>query len=476
MTRRAHAAIALVGGLALTVIYAVVARWALDADRLAGVLGLTTRQYHRVLAYPGGVLAFVGCLASYRYLLWPALTLLWPHARWPDPRAWYRRPWVYVVVVALVAWWLPLWRPGQTWRGLVQGVVRGWVVVAGVTVLYAMAVRRARPTGARTGWVNLGLSCLVVLYGCAGVESYFRLNLHTDGLGRDTLGTIHWFRVYVKWNHVPTGAKTHKFRDRPFTKTKPPGTLRIALIGDSVVFAQGVRRAQDRVGNRLERLLATQHHPVEVYNIAQCGNHLCSAIEWLNTVAVPYRCDLVVLMHNLNDIECVADQPDVDLPEPGPVWRWVLGRSFALSHLYHRTLLTRGFRTSYVDWLVEHYGDARLWDEYRKRLRAFFTLCWRRRLPAVFVQVPILPAVKDYPVGLLRIHRRLADVVREMHVPAMDLLTVFDAMDPLGLVVSPADRHPNERAHRLMADYLADRLRPLLPEARRLAEMHGKHR
>ena len=474
MTRRTEQRVGLLGWAVLTVGYAGVVLALLSAESLAAGLGLGTRQYDRVLAYPAGVLTFVWALISYRYFLWPTLVALWPGGPWPVASGWYRRPWFYVLVAALVVWWPPMWQPGKTWRELVDSVLRLWVVVGGVTLAYIAWVRRS-PGRVGGRWaVNLALSCLVVVWAAGAVESYFRLDLHTDGLGRDSLGTINWFRVYVKWNHVPAGGKVHKFRDREFANTKPPGTLRIAMIGDSIVFAQGVRRVEDRVGNRLERLLTTPDHPVEVYNIAQCGNHLVSAIEWLTTVAVPYRCDVVVLMHSLNDIECVADQPSVIVPEPGPVWRWALGQSFALSHLYHRVALARGFRTDYVGWLVDRYADPTIWAEYRKRLRAFFVLCYKHRVPAMFVQVPILPAVDDYPVGLIRVHRKLIGVVRDVDVPALDLLNLFAGMDPRDLVVSAADRHPNERANHLMAGYLARKLRPLLPEVRAVATRRSR--
>ena len=59
---------------------------------------------------------------------------------------------------------------------------------------------------------------------------------------------------------------------------------------------------------------------------------------------------------------------------------------------------------------------------------------------------------KDYPYIL--IHNLLAEIGKSDGFPVIDLLSVFKAKKTSQFWVHPIDHHPNEKAHKMIADYL----------------------
>ncbi|HZE88429.1 MAG TPA: hypothetical protein VE404_02715 [Verrucomicrobiae bacterium] len=80
---------------------------------------------------------------------------------------------------------------------------------------------------------------------------------------------------------------------------------------------------------------------------------------------------------------------------------------------------------------------------------------------ALFVH-PILYRLDDqYPFA--GIHAKVLAAARASGIEGFDLFDAFRGRDGMSLWVHPSDQHPNEEAHRIAAEFAADRLRPLLP-------------
>lgn len=93
------------------------------------------------------------------------------------------------------------------------------------------------------------------------------------------------------------------FRGPAWSRAASPGTLRIALIGDSHAFGFGVDFA-DTVGEVAAALLRERlGRPVEVLNFAVNGYNAQQQLAVLRSFALGFRPDLVVLMPCNNDDE-----------------------------------------------------------------------------------------------------------------------------------------------------------------------------
>jgi lysophospholipase L1-like esterase len=91
------------------------------------------------------------------------------------------------------------------------------------------------------------------------------------------------------------------FRDYEFQKTKPPGTVRIAVLGDS--FTEGLGEAQaDSIPKQLEESLNKKGIKAEVWNCGVRGGSPAVYLLWLKTL-VDYNLDVVVLNLFDNDMD-----------------------------------------------------------------------------------------------------------------------------------------------------------------------------
>lgn len=134
------------------------------------------------------------------------------------------------------------------------------------------------------------------------------------------------FRIPVQYSSIG-------LRDREYSRQRAPGTLRIALLGDSFVEALQVP-VDSMLSRHLERRLR-EHDPrvIEVMNFGVAGYGSCQQLLLLEERVLDYAPDLVVAVHYHNDLddneafaECRLDaHGDLQLrPEAsvGSVARW----------------------------------------------------------------------------------------------------------------------------------------------------------
>lgn len=111
----------------------------------------------------------------------------------------------------------------------------------------------------------------------------------------------------------PGRANRLGYRDRDHALTKPPGTYRIAVIGDSVAAGWGVEQTADLFAPRLERLLNGgrgeggggagdgEAQRFEVLNFAVTGYNTAQQVETLASRGLAFDPDLVIVAYCLND-------------------------------------------------------------------------------------------------------------------------------------------------------------------------------
>ena len=166
---------------------------------------------------------------------------------------------------------------------------------------------------------------------------------------------------------------SHGLRDREHAVEKPPGTLRIAVLGDS--FAEAVQvPAQETFWATLERELAACEalggRPVEVLNFGVSGYGTAQALLTLRDRVLAYRPDLVILaFFPGNDVVENSRALDADPLRPYFVLqdgRLSLDAEFREGSEYR-------WRTSVpgqaVAWIVQHsrlsQASVKAWDLVR---------------------------------------------------------------------------------------------------------------
>ena len=171
-------------------------------------------------------------------------------------------------------------------------------------------------------------------------------------------------------------------------------------------------------------------------------------------LAKGYQADQVVLVYCLNDIgDLLPPQADAtarvlaELDDSG----WLLRSSYMLNLWYHHYKALRDpYLGNYCSFVREAYSGA-VWEQQKERLKVFRDLVQARGGHLAVVTFPLLNALgPNYEYRF--IHDKLDQAWRELDVPQLDLLPVYEGLAPIQVTVNRFDAHPNERANQLAAE------------------------
>jgi hypothetical protein len=116
-------------------------------------------------------------------------------------------------------------------------------------------------------------------------------------------------------------------------------------------------------------------------------------------------------------------------------------------------------------WYRESYGEPNLegWRRTQARIQGM-----QSRLRATGGQflVALWPVLNNLGGGypLRRVHETVGDFCHEAGIAWLDLLPVLEGHSSVALWVHPVDTHPNQHAHRLVANELALAVRRLIKD------------
>jgi lysophospholipase L1-like esterase len=283
-------------------------------------------------------------------------------------------------------------------------------------------------------------------------------------------------REYVLKSNLQT---THKgaswttnalgLRDRPYPEARPPGTRRVALIGDSIAAGWGVddglgfEPAVERIWN--DRSIRAGGPAIEVLNFAVPGHAPGQRWEHFRRVGWSTSPDLVIFEGTLADLGW--DERRL---------RSLLARGVGFdAPVYQQTLIDGGITPS--DDLKARLRPLRaaiLAGVYRRVV----TDCRTHGVPAVWVLLPrVGKPVNPEDRGTLISLARSAGFDR-----VVDLTDTFDGRPAASLAIAPDDFHPNVAGHALLAQRLDTELsafvssttRPSRPEVEGTSLAHGR--
>lgn len=264
------------------------------------------------------------------------------------------------------------------------------------------------------------------------------------------------------------------FRGGEFETAKPTNTLRIAFLGDSFTFGEGVR-FEHTYPERLAALLRKKiggAMRVESCNFGVGGYNAAQSLHALKEWGFLCRPDIVVLGFALNDAELSLYEVD---PESGRPKRRPREDSIPEylddprppDSLLYKSAIARflwqyGAGRERVNRIVGFYRKLYSakqpgWQACRNCLRIMAETCEQRGIPFVVILFPAFMDLNDrYP--FTGIHARVRNEVEATSAAFIDLLPEFKGHKASDLWVHPADQHPNEIAHDIAARALADGL------------------
>jgi len=256
------------------------------------------------------------------------------------------------------------------------------------------------------------------------------------------------------------------FRDREFGP-KGPGRYRIAVIGDSFTFGNGVDEP-DRFSNLIQGVLGPQY---EVLNFGHPGNNLPDHLVELDLV-LKMNPDFVLLQLYENDFETpemMANRPKDHRLMPLDVDERMMRASLLYRLLidhWNQFQESTGLAEGYTNYMARHLRDPDSPDAVRTSgmLLQFLD---RARSAGVANGGVLFPALYGlHPKGANYPFDYLSDRVKQIYTlaqtPYLDLFPAFlTVKDPSSLWVNRFDPHPNARANHLAAVAILNRFQSL---------------
>lgn len=271
----------------------------------------------------------------------------------------------------------------------------------------------------------------------------------------------------LPYEHVP-GAKGPLFgadviinnyglRGPEINDPKDPESVRVVVLGDSMVFGQGVGE-KATLPFQLSEMLARNHPKIEweVINAGVRGYDIEAYIVMLEKIVLPLDPDLLVLV--ITEINDPQREPFV--PRSEKIERW--GKSWWVKLPFVRTFLAGAYAEEvsrvYVEYVKGLYDPSgKEWPLFYKGLWEIQYQCRSKGVPIIFVTFPML-ADEDL---FKKEREQLQKTLDEMGVPWVDPRPLLIAHPEAELVVNARDFHPNGLALGITAQLLVE---PIMKE------------
>lgn len=278
----------------------------------------------------------------------------------------------------------------------------------------------------------------------------------------------------LKWKASSIRTNSAGYREREFDRPKPPGVYRIAFLGDSFAFGQGIRE-EERMSNLLERELKKRLGGIEVLNFGNPGHNTADEVKVLKTDVLPEVApDFVLLQWYVNDLEYRPAAPAVEASGAGTgktggdfvneFKQKMLNVSviyFLLADVVHR--VRDMLVVSHADETYSRVGDPESFEsrEAEKAMVEFIRSARASNVPVGIVLVPHLLPLKNGAYPFLYLHKRVLSLCEREGITCVDLLPVMepylkDETKYMQLWVNRFDSHMGPFANELAVHRVMD--------------------
>jgi hypothetical protein len=244
-------------------------------------------------------------------------------------------------------------------------------------------------------------------------------------------------------------------------RKKKPGTKRIAVLGDSVVWGNGLPY-EDIWSIKLGRKLEGQYGDVEVLSWGRSGwdtvdyfNYLAEMVTYFENRGTRLDLDLLIIGHFRNDTNMRFEHIDYLEWHKSKLFapfKSVFPNTYDFLVVHINRLLTKYILT---DIGVNAYERKNLGSEhlevYRKLLGLFSEYCDLKGIPLLFVLTPGNISKENGEM-----HEKVIPLLEETGIEYMDLYPIsaetFKGHNPRKLRANPANGHPGSMLTELFAE------------------------
>lgn len=307
---------------------------------------------------------------------------------------------------------------------------------------------------------NVLLLTVVLVVSLIGAEFVVRFVLRdiTTTADNRSYFALRWKRANVQLNALG-------YREREIDATNASGAYRVAFIGDSFTFGQGIA-THERMTNLLERELRARGRNIEVLNFGNAGDNTADQIVALRKLLPHVRPNFVVLQWFVNDVELPASSSSAR-PANGPSgspslvnevksgMRHISALYFLAAEVWHAALTEMG--RGYLEDMRQRFGDPSSPASLRAEaaLAEFVRTSRDAGVPVGFVLIPHLGMSEETGSPFDFLHDRVAAFCDREEIPLVDLRKAFNpylrGSRYAELWVNRFDSHMGPLANRLAA-------------------------
>jgi len=273
------------------------------------------------------------------------------------------------------------------------------------------------------------------------------------------------------YNQISYNINTHGWRDSDHKYEKPPHTVRIVVLGDSVTQGYGVN-LEATYAKQLERQLNQNNnfqHSYEVIIIALEGLNTEQEAHLLEIEGVKYDPDLVIIGYILNDPANGNSLKQEQLRVERQNWLDKFKQLAAMSSLIHYTYkaLKRGYWSIVVrlgkenteeivsnDAITLFHHNPGTWNRVKDAFKKIQSLAKQKDIPVILMIFPVLHKLDRYPWKA--IHQQVTTAAHAHNFKVLDLLAYYQTYRQHELQVYNRDNiHPNTLGHRIASEALS---------------------
>jgi hypothetical protein len=263
------------------------------------------------------------------------------------------------------------------------------------------------------------------------------------------------------------------YREREFPAQKPPGVYRIAVVGDSFTYGQGIDEA-DRFSNRVQAALDRGRQRFEVLNFGKTGAQTVDEVRVLENPVIGTRPDFVLLVWYINDIEGydITGKFDPVPLMPSSTLRSILHHHSVFYYILEQEWFSAQMNLGWINtmdvWMQNRFGDPNSpWTRQgMDQLRAFLRVCRLNKIPMGIVLFPDMNAIGKPRYSFAFLHEYVLAFCAQENLDCLDLReSMARAASRVRLEVNRFDGHPNAEANRIAADEIVKRFEPIWDQA-----------
>lgn len=278
---------------------------------------------------------------------------------------------------------------------------------------------------------------------------------------------------FDKNNSVVHTTNSSGFRGGEFKPEKDTSVFRIAFLGDSFTFGEGVKD-EDVFSEKIVKNLSEKYSKLkfEAYNFGVGGYNTSQSLFLLKNLVLQTKPDIVVLGYNINDAEpelfyidynenAVSRRPRETKVHEGLADKnppKTFSTKFNLGKLIWKFMNQKKQNDKTIRYYQNLYKETNSdWLATKQSLAEFQQVCSQNNIHCCIALLPLLYQL-DGAYPFQNIHEQVKAELLKSNIEntlVIDLLPAFSGKKDVDLWVHPTDQHPNEIAHSIIADELS---------------------